>query len=179
MSLLAVGDARLRDLIRENTPRLLAVAASFASEEGEAEDILQVVWWKVAEHGLPREDRVPLRAWLVAITLNVARDHLRRARRRALLRNLWGGGDRAVASPTDPVHEGALLWREVAALPRLQREVLLLRVIDDRSTAECAALLACAEGTVKASLARALTKLRTRIRKEPAWDPVTTPATVK
>lgn len=177
--MLALPDAELRDLIRAHTPRLLAVAASFASDEGEAEDILQIVWWKVAEHGLARGEGVPLRAWLVAITLNVARDHLRRARRRALLRTWWGGGQRTAAPPVDPVHEGALLWREVAALPRLQREVLLFRVVDERSTAECAELLSCAEGTVKASLARALTKLRTRIRKEPAWDPVTTPATAK
>ena len=54
----------------------------------------------------------------------------------------------------------AALWRSVAALPPLQREVVLLRVVDDLSVADTAATLGRSEGTVKASLHRALATLR-------------------
>ena len=170
---------QLRQWIREYTPRLLAIARAFATAETDAEDILQEVWWRASARALGRGATVPLQAWLVALTVNIGRDNLRRMRRRARLWAVWGGGAPAHAAPLLPHHPDTLLWREVAALPRLQREVLILRIIDDRSTAECAALLRCAEGTVKASLARALARLRTRFPKEPAWDPLTTPAPAK
>lgn len=55
------------------------------------------------------------------------------------------------------------IWQAIAELPELQREVLLLRVVDERSTAEVAQILDRAEGTVKASLHRALTRLRNTV----------------
>lgn len=169
----------LRDWIRAYTPRLLAVARAFATADTGAEDLLQEVWWRAAERAHTRAAGVPLAAWLVTITVNLGRDHLRRTKRRAALWALWGGGARHVPPPEAFDHPASLLWREVAALPRLQREVLILRVVDDRSTAECAALLGRAEGTVKTSLARALARLRTRVRKEDEWGSMTTPATAK
>lgn len=169
----------LRGWIREHTPRLLAVARAFATADTDAEDLLQEVWWRASERGHLRGEGVPLTAWLVTITVNLGRDHLRKAKRRAALWALWGGGVRHTAPPEVFHHPASALWREVAALPRLQREVLLLRIIDDRSTAECALLLGRAEGTVKTSLARALARLRTRVRKEDEWGSMRTPATAK
>ena len=54
-------------------------------------------------------------------------------------------------------------WRRVASLPKLQREVLVLRIVEGLSTTEAAERLGRAEGTVKASLSRGLSSLRTEL----------------
>jgi len=158
-----VWPAELREWIREHTPRLLAVARGFASGEVEAEDILQEVWWRAARRAADRAPGVPLGAWLVAVTLNVGRDHQRREQRRARLFQLWGAKSEATPPPADPVHEGSRLWRVVGALPRLQREVVILRIIEELSVEETATMLGRAEGTVKASLSRAMARLRREV----------------
>lgn len=168
---LPVDPRELRDWIREHTPRLLAVARAFASGDTDAEDLLQEVWWRALQHARERVPGTPLGAWLVAVTVNVGRDHLRRRRRRERLMALWGGPRAPVAEPTPPHHEGTELWRAVAELPTLQRDVLLLRVVEDYSTAECARVLGRAEGTIKVSLARALARLRGRFDEEATWIP--------
>jgi RNA polymerase sigma-70 factor (ECF subfamily) len=168
---LVVWPGELREWVREFTPRLLAVARAFAEGDTEAEDILQEVWWKAAEGAASRGDGVPLGAWLVAVTVNAGRDHLRRQRRRRLLLLVWGGGGRTVAAPAPVSHEGTTLWRAVGALPALQRDVLILRVVEGFSTAQTAALLGRAEGTVKVSLHRALHSLRAHFDEEGRWLP--------
>ena len=174
---LDVWPAELRDWIREHTPRLLAVARSFAANDVEAEDLLQEVWWRAARSARSRAEGVPLAAWLVAVTVNVGRDHLRRERRRRVLMVFWGGGERTAAPASAPLHEGTKLWLAVASLPALQRDVLILRVVEEFSIAETAAALGRAEGTVKASLHRALMRLRAHFDEEGRWIPVTTPTT--
>jgi len=174
---LVVADAELREWIREHTPHLLAVARSFADGAAGAEDLLQEVWWRASVRAPHRAPGVPLRAWLVAVTVNVGRDHLRRERRRRLLLAFWGGGGSTTAQATPPTWDGTLLWRAVGELPALQRDVLILRVIEELSIGETAAALGRAEGTVKASLHRALGRLRAHFDEEGRWIPVTTPAT--
>ena len=174
---LRVSHADLGEWPREPPPHLPAFARSLASGASEAEDLLQEVWWRAAVHASARAPGVPLRAWLVAVTVNVGRDHLRRERRRRLLMAFWGGGEAAATPPTTPVHEGTRLWRAVASLPALQRDVLILRVVEELSITETAAALGRAEGTIKASLHRALMRLRAHFDEEGRWIPVTTPAT--
>jgi RNA polymerase sigma-70 factor (sigma-E family) len=50
--------------------------------------------------------------------------------------------------------------RALGLLPNRQRAVLVLRVFDDLSEAQVAQVLDCAVGTVKATLARAVARLR-------------------
>ena len=50
--------------------------------------------------------------------------------------------------------------RALASLPARQRAVLVLRVFDDLSEAQVAQVLDCAVGTVKATLAHAVARLR-------------------
>jgi RNA polymerase sigma factor (sigma-70 family) len=70
----------------------------------------------------------------------------RRARRRL--------PERSVSAVT-PSEEHMDVARALEALPRRQREVAVLRYLLEMSTAEVAAALGIAEGTVKSSLARA------------------------
>ncbi len=62
--------------------------------------------------------------------------------------------DQDPASETD-------VRRALAALPRLQRTVLVLRYFEDRSTREVAQLLGIPEGTVTSHVSRGLAALRT------------------
>jgi RNA polymerase sigma-70 factor (ECF subfamily) len=103
-----------------------------------------------------------VRAWLIVIALNVSRDHQRRVRRRARLRRLWARAAPAAAEMGElaTLHPHSRLWRAVAELPPLQQRVVTLRIIEGLSTTETAAVLGRAEGTVKASLWRALQRLR-------------------
>src|SRR6266511_448781 len=52
------------------------------------------------------------------------------------------------------------LWLLLAALPRQQRAVLVLRFYEDLTEAEIARILGCSVGTVKSNSSRALARLR-------------------
>lgn len=158
-----LAESELRRWMREHTPRLLAVLHAYAADDVEAEDLLQETWFRAYRHALARPAEVPVVAWLTVIALNVGRDHRRRRVRRDRLRSLWGWSTLKRAEPAPEfgnIHPGTRLWRAVGNLPALQREVVILRIVQDLSIAETARALNRAEGTVKVSLSRALTRLR-------------------
>lgn len=158
-----LAEPELRRWMREHTSRLLAVVRAYAADDVEVEDLLQETWLRAYRHALARPDEVPVAAWLTVIALNVGRDHRRRRARRERLRALWG---RTTLKRVEPepelrdIHPGTRLWRAVGDLPTLQRQVVVLRIVQELSIAETARALDRAEGTVKVSLSRALRTLR-------------------
>jgi RNA polymerase sigma-70 factor (ECF subfamily) len=155
----------LADSIRQYTPQLLGVARAFADGAEEAEDLLQELWIVASREMDRRPPEAPLRAWLHTILLNIGRARWRRRRRRQQLMALWANQEEPTIGASLDISESLLrlhLWREIAALPDLQRRVLLLRIVEGMSTARTAASLNRAEGTIKASLHRALKTLRER-----------------
>jgi len=158
----------LSALIRHYTAQLLGLVRAFATDDTEAEDLLQEVWMIASYKQQVRPHTMPIGAWLHVIALNCGRAHRRRARRRRWLLGLWSADLPATVTATaapSVSHElrKAALWGAVAELPALQRQAILLRVVEDRSTRQTAECLGLAEGTVKASLHRALEKLRNRL----------------
>jgi len=90
--------------------------------------------------------------WVITTAMNLAR---RAMRRRSLL-------GRPGARPTD--EETRLdLWEGVRALPSKQQTAVILHYAIDLPIAEVAAAMGCAEGTVKAHLAKARASLRTAL----------------
>lgn len=154
----------LREWIRRYTPQLLNVARAFCSAADDPEDLLQETWIIAHEKRKQLSAAATAGAWLHAILINVARSRLRRRKRREALFSLWRGHEPQHENTLPPdvgkALEHATLWRAVADLPDLQRRVVLLRIVDDMSTAQAAAVIGVAEGTVKASLHRALNSLR-------------------
>ena len=88
-------------------------------------------------------DPEALRAWLVKISVNCARQLNRRSRREVYLE--------------DPRPE---LWDAVLSLPRDQRAAVVLYYYEDLPVADIASLLRVPAGTVKSRLSRARDKLR-------------------
>ena len=115
----------------------------------------------------------PLRPWLLRIVANAARNQRRSSRRRAELTYRWAEGLRtsdAAPSPeaeAEAAEERAALLRAVNALDDPDRDVIACRYFLDLSVADTAAVLDCAEGTVKSRLSRALERLRRRMRPAP------------
>ena len=113
------------------------------------------------------------RGWLAAIALNLCRDRLRRRRLVPFL-SLEGGTDDDDAGPVavlpasgpDPERATmarqavARVRREVARLPRRQREVFALRFFAELELEAIAGALALDVGTVKTHLHRAVRRVR-------------------
>jgi RNA polymerase sigma factor (sigma-70 family) len=73
---------------------------------------------------------------------------------------LDGSAATGSADPADGYALGALVRSALAALPRQQRAVLVLRYLEDLPEAEVASLLGCSVGTVKTHAHRGLRALR-------------------
>ncbi len=104
-------------------------------------------WAKLSRAGSP----LP---WVVRVASNVAIDRWRRARRAAAHEAAF------VAAPLDPGLERTDLYRALDALPRRQREVVVLRYLADLSEAEVAEVIGCSLGTVKSNASRGRAALR-------------------
>ena len=74
----------------------------------------------------------------------------------------------AAAGPDDPTAERRHdLVTALRALPKRQREAVVLRYVVDLSEHETAAAMGCARGTVKSAAARGLERLRQTLG--PSW----------
>jgi RNA polymerase sigma factor (sigma-70 family) len=104
-------------------------------------------WPKLTRSGSP----LP---WVVRVSSNLAIDRWRRAQRTR------ARGASSIAPVFDPDPERLDLYHALDALPRRQRDVLVLRHLADMSEAAVAEVLGCSVGTVKSSAARARAALR-------------------
>lgn len=96
--------------------------------------------------------------WVRTVAANLARSRWRRAA--AELRALGRLGVSGTAGPqADLPAEAREFWAVVQRLPRRQALAVALHYGEDRSVAEVAALMGCAEGTVKTQLHRARRRL--------------------
>jgi len=105
-------------------------------------------------------------AFVRRVALNLARSRTRRlgAEARALAR--YASGQRPRIDEVDEVD--ARFWAAVRRLPRRQREVVVLRYVDDLSDADIAGVLSCSESTVRVHAHRARTALAESLGTEEA-----------
>jgi RNA polymerase sigma-70 factor, ECF subfamily len=103
--------------------------------------------------------------WVQRVALNLATSQLRRlaAEGRALVRS---SGLRDDGAETSDFEAAEGFWRLVRRLPPRQARVVALHYAADRSVAEIAEVLEVAEGTVKAHLHHARTRLTELLEEE-------------
>ena len=137
----------------------------------DAEDLTQEIFTKAFKHlsGLKAFDR--FRSWLYSIAVNQVRDFNRKKRFRALF-GTFSDSDEVILSDTEiNDHSEALIglmrqdfWKQVRLLldklSRMEREVFLLRFMDNLSIREISQVMEKSESTVKTHLYRALKKFK-------------------
>jgi RNA polymerase sigma-70 factor (sigma-E family) len=140
-------------------PALVRLAYGLTGDRGLAEDLAQTTlasayasWSRVARAEDPD-------AYVRRILLNARHGSFRKRR---VAEELTGSPPdaAAMADMSGRLSERAAIITALAALPRRQREVIVLRFWLDLTDAQVADLLGCSIGTVKSRASRALAKLR-------------------
>lgn len=161
------GDVEAFEHLAEvHRPEALRLALALLGDAEAAEDIAQelLIRLSVALPGFRGDSE--LKTWVYRVTLNLCRDHMRRARRRPQGVPLEESGAQA-ALTTHPSHERSLdAQRAISAvreaidrLPTEQREVVSMRYITDLPYKEIARITGTPIGTVASRVFRALQQL--------------------
>jgi RNA polymerase sigma-70 factor (ECF subfamily) len=148
----------------------------------DAEDAIQDALLSAYKHLSEFRGESQMSTWLTAIVCNSARMRLRaRSRRQHLFLDDRIGEEKQYSvserltyhgpSPEDACRGSELATRVAALLPHLSpslRKAFELRDLNGLTTTEAARILGIAEGTLKAQLSRARTKLRNLMVRIPA-----------
>ncbi len=162
-----MSEPLFENLVETHSPELFSYLWRMTRCEQDAEDCLQETLLR-AYRAYPRlQPGSNLRAWLYAIATNVARSHLRRARRHI-----------AHSAEVDPqtlrkhgpsIPESFLraellqqIARAVDALPHKQRAALIMRKYQGLSYAAIGGALGCSAAAARADVYQGLKKLRAR-----------------
>jgi RNA polymerase sigma-70 factor (ECF subfamily) len=157
----------LAALVQAYSSLLFRVAHSVLRSRAEAEDVVQDVFVRVVEHRRSLGTVRDMRVWLVRVAWNLAIDRRRRIRPEQFDE---GFAESLVARslPADEALNEAQrlrsVLRELERLPKAERDVLLLSVVEELGTAEMAEVLGRSDSAVRALLFRARTRLRERLR---------------
>lgn len=160
------------ELVRFYRHDLLRVTYRFVGNYEDARDVLQQVFVKVYQNLDRWEPRAPFWSWLYRIAVNESLGWKKREQRRygvvSPIEELpypdAASGD---PSPLEDAawHElGLLVLDAIEQLPQMQRATFILRYREQLSVKETAAVLGCAEGTVKANGYHAIRRLRQILR---------------
>jgi RNA polymerase sigma-70 factor (ECF subfamily) len=136
-----------------------------------SEDLTAQTFLKALEAIGRYEDRgVPFIAWLLRITVNLAINH-----KKALKNGIHAQlpeqieDDDVLGSPETSCtmkSEGELVWTKVRELPTEQRQVIVMRFLEDLPYTEVAQVLGKSIGAVRVIQFRALNNLRNLMRQD-------------
>jgi RNA polymerase sigma-70 factor (sigma-E family) len=142
----------------------LLIGDAAAAEEIVSEAFLRTFagWWRIRR---PEQAQWYLRRTVV----NLCRSRQRRGRVEDRSNRITWAAEREATEP-GPGDEARSVLDAVAALPRRQREAVVLRYYEDLTEAEVAAALGCSLGTAKSQLSKARQSLGRQLAPELAGD---------
>jgi RNA polymerase sigma-70 factor (ECF subfamily) len=165
-------------LVEGHSDRLLARIQHYLQDLDEAKDVLQDVWLQVLKKRNTYTGAGSAEGWTLAIARNASLMALRAPGRNShtrpavsLWRNRWYGTGSHHAAPDTRAMRAAMrhdIRHSLAELPVRQRKVVVLRLLEGRSTSETAAAMGCTTSAVKSYLHRAVRRLRVSLAQ---WRP--------
>ncbi|MGD8342833.1 MAG: RNA polymerase sigma factor [Desulfobacterales bacterium] len=137
----------------------------------DAEDLTQDVFVRAYRSIARLREPQRFRSWLYTIAVNRVNDYLRKKRVRSIFKSSDEGPEIQPEADDRRENPEALeqvlkedFWRQVGRIARklskMEREVFMLRFMDDLNIAEIAQILKKSESTVKTHLYRALAKFK-------------------
>lgn len=172
-------EAAFNALVRQHEGRVFRLLVRMLGDRGEAEDLAQEVFITVFKSIDTFRGDSELGTWIYRIAANHSKNRLKYLGRRAR-------GSQKAFDEIDPMHAGgegigaekiarpdelaqgheaeAMLRRALLALDAEQREVLVLRDLENLTYEEIQTITGLAEGTVKSRLHRARLSLQALMR---------------
>ena len=160
-------EAALREIYRAYREPVWSLAVSLMGDPLQAQDVVQVVFFKVFRGLAGFRRRSSLFTWIYRIARNECRSQLRRRAVPAVpLESIRGSRFEAAdgRAQAEDRADADLLRRAVSRLPFKMREVVVLKYQEDLSYEEISKVLRCPPGTVASRLNRALAELEARLR---------------
>jgi RNA polymerase sigma-70 factor (ECF subfamily) len=154
------------ELVRRHAPAMGRFLYSSGALPDEIDDLVQEALYRAFRRLDGWRGEASFRSWLFAIASNVLRDEYRRRKGRQVLsledRDLPDRSDPDADLAAAETEEG--LRRGIATLPRLQREVFLLRIQEGAGYAEIAAALGTTPGAARVHYHHAVKRLKELVR---------------
>jgi RNA polymerase sigma-70 factor, ECF subfamily len=161
----AGDEAAFAELVQRYAPRLRYYLRRML-DAGDPDDVMQDVWLDVFR-GLPRlNDAGAFPAWLY----RVARDRVLRTLRRRPRTEPLLDADVPEAEEAFTAEDAARIHQALAELPPEQREVLVLRFLEEMSYDDVARVIDCPVDTVRSRLYYAKQALRRILERETAHE---------
>lgn len=166
----------IAELVHAHSPRLRWMVWRVVRNWADAEDVVQVAWWKAYQHLPDYQDSAPISTWLTRLALNEGVDLLRRRRIEPLDLAANTSSLEGVQWPMShhtPSPEQILASKEmrqtvrdcVDRMPSVDRAVLHFRILDELSHAEIAKRLNLSVAAVKTRIHRARVVLRRMLQR--------------
>lgn len=162
---------RFEQLFQQHEAALFRYIRCLTGDPSLTEDIYQETWLRVARHLRDGKKFSNAKSFLFTIATNIFRDELRRRRvRRFFLGPSLEQIEQAENLPAairqrpEQPEVAEALETALQKLTVRQRTMFSLSHVEGFSTAEISRLMSCAEGTVKATIFKAVQKLRAELR---------------
>lgn len=154
----------LEELMHEYGNDVLRTAYLYINDMSAAEDIFQEVFIRVNQSISAFNGKSSIKTWIIRITINLCKDHLKSAYQRKVVPILDFKEDNLISDDSyDEVFkaEDTKIVREaILELPIQYKEVVLCVYYQEMSMKETAKALKIPEGTVKTRLLRAKERLK-------------------
>ncbi|MGH7590813.1 MAG: RNA polymerase sigma factor [Gemmatimonadales bacterium] len=159
-------EAAAAELVRRHTGPVARFLHSSGADSADLDDLVQETFFRAFRRIDSWRGEAGFRAWLITIAGNLLRDQWRRRKGRVILPL----ADRELAGTSTP--EGELeadeaaerIRAELVRLPRLQREVFLLRVQEGAAYEEIARALGTTSGAARVHYHHAVRRLKERVK---------------
>ncbi|MDP9222454.1 MAG: SigE family RNA polymerase sigma factor [Actinomycetota bacterium] len=163
-----VSESRLELLYRTHASSAVRLAYFLTGDVEAAHDIAQDAFLRIAGRFADLRNIDNFDAYLGRTVVNLTHNYFRSMKRRRAAEQEERRRGRVTARPVEAAlpRDSDALWRNLQRLPRRQREAIVLRFYLDLSEHQTADLLGCAVGTVKSSVSRGLSTLRSQLSED-------------
>lgn len=160
-------------LVTSYQTKIYNLALNYVKQEEEAKDLTQDIFVTVYRSISKLRDETKFVAWLYQVAINHCRNRYKKLQRRGYFNSqsiddeespLQLSGNDSPEKNLEQNRTIKLVRQAIAAMPKSEKEILLLRDIQELSYDEISAILNVPLGTVKSKLNRARSALKDRLK---------------